>query len=766
MTKPHVRQALAVLLAGLFLAISSPTQAQMMGIPTSSGETSEEVALPDPLTPEAIRALVSRLSDAEVRELLLRQLDVVAERQAAEAAAESNTVAGVLGNALVGVWNAAAGSVREFPTLLGDLRHGFETFIGRAGWGGLGVLLLTLAGLIPVGLAAERLVNRQTAAWQRRMTEQSEPATLRATLSFLGRRLFADVIGLLTFLVVTRVLAPLVVSADAIPLAHSIMVSFVVLPRLVAALSRFLLAPKRADLRLLSVDDWTASYLHRSQIGLAVLVGASGFLVSFMNANDAAGAATQLGFWLTVAVFGWLLVITIRARAGLASMARGWDPDVTRLEARLAAAYPYVAMVLIVIGWLGMEIIFTQGRTDLLAGGKPYLTLGLILMAPAMDTAIRGLVRHLVPPMQGEGAVAEKAWQSTRRSYVRIGRVIVFGIVVMTIARMWSIDFTNLASAGVGIRFAARLITVAMIVAAGYLVWEVLTLLVNRKLANEMSASGVDPNAEELGGEGGGAGGSRLSTILPLARLALQTLVIVLTVLIALGNLGIDVTPLLAGAGIVGLAIGFGAQTLVRDIVSGLFFLIDDAFRIGEYLVIDNIVGTVEKISIRSLQLRHHEGAVHTIPYGEIPRVTNNSRDWVIVKMRFTVPFETDVNKIKKIFKQIGKDIMEQPYAGDLIQTFKSQGVNSVDDVGIVVRGKFMSKPGKQWVIRKDIYARVQKAFSENGIEFARREVRVSIPELGNGAPLDEDQKRAVAQQAASAAAESTREQPVSEPGR
>ena len=206
-----------------------------------------------------------------------------------------------------------------------------------------------------------------------------------------------------------------------------------------------------------------------------------------------------------------------------------------------------------------------------------------------------------------------------------------------------------------------------------------------------------------------------------------------------------------AGAGIVGLAIGFGAQTLVRDVVSGIFFLIDDAFRVGEYLVIDDTVGTVEKISIRSLQLRHHKGPVHTIPYGEIPKVTNNSRDWVIMKLKFTFPFETDVNKIKKLFKKVGAEMLEADYADDLIQTFKSQGVYDVDDVGIVIRGKFMAKPGTQWVIRKDIYTRVQKVLDEAGIQFARREVRVQIPGLDGSKDLSDEQVKAVGAAASNA---------------
>jgi small-conductance mechanosensitive channel len=147
------------------------------------------------------------------------------------------------------------------------------------------------------------------------------------------------------------------------------------------------------------------------------------------------------------------------------------------------------------------------------------------------------------------------------------------------------------------------------------------------------------------------------------------------------------------------------------------------------------------------MQLRHTEGAVHTIPYGEIPQVTNSSRDWVIVKMKFTVPFDTDMKKVKKIFKTIGAEIMQQPYAGDIIETFKLQGVGDVNDVGMVIRGKFKAKPNRQWVARKDIYSKIQQAFEQNGIEFARREVRVNV----GGSHLDEAGRQQIAMAAADA---------------
>jgi len=392
-----------------------------------------------------------------------------------------------------------------------------------------------------------------------------------------------------------------------------------------------------------------------------------------------------------------------------------------------------------------------------LLDGRQVWSLLLLLFAPTFDTAIRGLVRHLVKPMQGEGALAEAAYQRTKRGYIRIGRVIVGVIVIITIAKIWDIDLDNLAAASIGARAAGVMIEGIIITLIGYLFWQVLSLAINRKLASEQTGIGDDGE----GGDEGGTGISRLATVLPLLLGTLKIAIIVIVALVVIGNFGIDTTPLLAGAGIVGLAIGFGAQKLVADVVSGVFFLIDDAFRGGEYVDIEGTLGTVEKISIRSLQLRHHKGAVHTIPYGEIPKITNYSRDWVIMKLRFTVPFDTDPNKVKKIFKGIGAEMMAVPeYAEDFLQPFKSQGVFDFDDVGMIIRGKFMARPGKQFVLRKEIYNRVKAAFEANGIAFARREVRVAIPGLEGRDDLTEDQRSGIAAAATAAAQQAEAEGP------
>ena len=188
--------------------------------------------------------------------------------------------------------------------------------------------------------------------------------------------------------------------------------------------------------------------------------------------------------------------------------------------------------------------------------------------------------------------------------------------------------------------------------------------------------------------------------------------------------LDVNVWPLITGLSVFGLALGFGSQTLVKDIVSGLFFLLDDAFRMGEYIETSGAKGTVERISVRSVSLRHPRGAVATIPYGQIGKIQNFSRDWVIEKLVFRVAFDTDVEKVRKLFKQIGQEIAADPELNeDLMETFKSQGIASVEDGTLLVRGKFKAKAGKQFGIRKAVLSAVQRAFRENGIQAVPRPI-------------------------------------------
>ncbi len=249
----------------------------------------------------------------------------------------------------------------------------------------------------------------------------------------------------------------------------------------------------------------------------------------------------------------------------------------------------------------------------------------------------------------------------------------------------------------------------------------------------------------ERGDEGGAVGATRLATLLPIFRNFLLGVIVVIAGMVILSEMGIDIGPLFAGAGVIGLAIGFGAQSLIRDVFSGAFFLIDDAFRRGEYIDLGSVKGTVERISIRSMQLRHHLGPLHTIPFGEIQHLTNYSRDWVTMKLPLRVTYDTDVEKVRKLIKKLGQELQEHPELGDkFLEPLKSQGVFKMEDSAMIIRMKFMTKPGDQFMVRKLVYTRIRELFAENGIKFAHREVTVRVAD-DRPEPLDQEGRRALA---------------------
>jgi small-conductance mechanosensitive channel len=271
------------------------------------------------------------------------------------------------------------------------------------------------------------------------------------------------------------------------------------------------------------------------------------------------------------------------------------------------------------------------------------------------------------------------------------------------LAGAFGIDLREVAKSAFG---------VALIALAAAFLWNVVGTLTARALRAELTAAAAGD------GEVLGVPRSRLGTLVPLLSAVGKSSILVLALLSVLVSVGVNVWPLITGLSVFGLAVGFGSQTLVKDVVSGLFFLIDDAFRFGEYIETSGAKGTVEKISVRSVSLRHQRGALATIPYGQIGKIQNFSRDWMIEKLTFRVAFNTDVEKLRKIFKKIGQEISDNPeLAPDLLEPFKSQGIAAVEDGTLVIRAKFKAKAGKQSMIRRAALTAVHKAFQENGIQ-------------------------------------------------
>ncbi|MBZ6078973.1 mechanosensitive ion channel family protein [Microvirga puerhi] len=384
-----------------------------------------------------------------------------------------------------------------------------------------------------------------------------------------------------------------------------------------------------------------------------------------------------------------------------------WSPT----RQRFAKAWPVIAIVAL----LGTAVVLQLGVTlgHPLPGLPMLLTLLLVLVAPHVDSAI--------------GVWAERRERTSSSSVMsaslrRTARFAFAILVLVLLGYEWALP--ALEALGSDVQWIrAKAIAIALVALIGSLLWNATGVAIAR-IARQDS---VGPSDEEVQ-----APRSRLGTLLPLLGSTAKIGILVFTILTILVVLDVNVWPVITGLSVFGLAIGFGSQTLVKDIVSGLFFLVDDAFRLGEYIETSGAKGTVEKISVRSVSLRHPRGAIATIPYGQIGKIQNYSRDWVIEKLVFRVAFDTDVEKVRKLFKQIGQEIANDPNLNvDLLEPFKSQGIASVEDGTLLVRGKFKARAGKQFGIRKAVLTAVQRAFQENDIMAVPRPMPVPALQPG-----------------------------------
>lgn len=324
------------------------------------------------------------------------------------------------------------------------------------------------------------------------------------------------------------------------------------------------------------------------------------------------------------------------------------------------------------------------------------------------------------PPAGPPGRAQMRSFEDLAR---RLASLFALGSAIWALAWVWGGPdvFANGAPLD-------RVQDVTDILLVGYVLYHAVRIWIDRRLAEE-GGEEIEP---EPGDEGGGASAaSRLATLLPLLRNFVLILIAASCAIFAAMELGVNVAPLVGGAGIIGLAIGFGSQTLVRDILSGAFFLADDAFRKGEYIDIGDVKGTVEKISLRSFQLRHHLGALNTVPFGEVKYLTNYSRDWVMMKLPLRLTYDTDPDRVRRLIKKLGEKLLQHPEEGrKFLQPLKSQGVYMMEDSAMIIRVKYMTRPGDQWTTRKLVYQEIRELFAREGIRFAHREVTVRIPDL------------------------------------
>jgi small-conductance mechanosensitive channel len=599
------------------------------------------------------------------------------------------------------------------------------------------LLVVGLLAILAAGFLARQAVRRRLvdpldggAARSDRFAQRLARALYRALVDLLGLGAFA-----LTAIVLVTAFVPAPGAARSFLLSY---VTAALVALAVALASRFLLAPEAPGARLLPLGDGAARFLHGWLVTLAA-VGSVAWLSAALLILSGMQLAAHLLLALAVGTLMALLLMAmiLSGRRLLATALLGESPSAASpLRARLARSWHVLAILYIAVIWaLWAASIVSRGPSSI------WSAVASVLLAAALPLLDQGFGRGLAQVLGADAALPaarERTFAIIRRAF----RIVLVGVAIVLLPSFWGIDVLRLLGAPGAAVFSHALFNILITTLVAYVVWQLAETVLDRSLATSGPVATLTQTA-------------RARTLKPLLRKFILTVLVVIWAMIALSAVGIDIGPLLAGAGVVGIALGFGAQTLVRDVVSGIFFLLDDAFRVGEYIEAGTLKGTVEGISIRSLRVRHHRGALHTVPYGELKSLTNHSRDWVIVKLEFLVTYDTDVEQVRKLVKGIGQELLEDPELGpNFIEPLKSQGIHQLADHGLLVRAKFTAKPGEQFVIRRAALERIKQTFDAAGIKFAYP--TVTIHSNAGAPPPDEQALQAAARTALRAPANGT----------
>ncbi|MDO6485062.1 mechanosensitive ion channel family protein [Shimia thalassica] len=636
-------------------------------------------------------------------------------------------------------------------------------------------LMWTLA-LLAVGILFEReIFGKRLARGFVVSRIQENPHGYSEKLPFLVFRFFAGCIGVMVSVLVASVLGTMLFGSTedtAIEFTILTIVAAYSLVRITSLVWRMILSPYLEQYRIPNFSTPDAKRLHRWLFMMATMDICTmffGLWLSELGLNYDVYAIGVLALTTLFALFN-LLLILVNRRAISNAIRDGRPLKSVTLATRLASQlWAPLLSLYVIYGWMRLSVDLVLDREQalpLIAGAYLIFTSIVVVYATInygiekyfnrsrtireLNTAAEEAV--LAAEESGVEDEVSKSLMEELRDEIDSRRINTFEDLAQRISGILALVaglYATLTIFG-GEQLVAddgligRFLDVVIIIFIGYIVFNCFRIWIDSKIREEQG----DINEEaELGDEGGETGASRLATLLPLFRNFILIVILVTITLIILMEFGVNVSPLFAGAGVVGLAIGFGAQTLVRDVFSGAFFLFDDAFRKGEYIDIGGVKGTVEKISVRSFQLRHHLGPLHTVPFGEIQHLTNYSRDWVIMKLPLRVTYDTDVERVRKMIKNLGIELLDDPVIGDnFIQPLKSQGVIEMQDSAMIIRVKFMTKPGDQWLVRKKVFQEIRSLFEREGIRFAHREVTVRLAdEDAAAADLTPKQKEAIA---------------------
>ncbi|MDI1288086.1 MAG: mechanosensitive ion channel [Reyranella sp.] len=602
-------------------------------------------------------------------------------------------------------------AISHFPALIAHLLRLPEIISGAR-------TALLLAAIVIAGLAAEYIVRLVLRGVRVRALSNASPVQ-----GFVRAFLF-DAVALAALWIAGRLVVGQMGDSQSIGgrLGQQLLMVLVYW-RGFNLVFRAWLRPDAPVGRIAPVDDTTARRLMVALNLLIVLPLADDYQERVLKVTGAGPHAIEVSnlFFTVVVSLGLLAVVWHWRREMAAWLAAMVGENALARQLKLDMARNWWMVGLAFYGFTGVAELYGElmGNEAAPAGMDVIesLLIGLLLF----ETLMYRVTHHVVSELPMAGDVAADCLRLAVRLYAAI--LIVNAFMVQVVAAATPAEW---APHDRGAKIAA--ISAVLI----YALWRFIRYRMDSYVAaNPLPSADAGGDAED----DVKVSASRLRTLMPLLRVVAGVTIAVVGTLLVLSELGINITPLIAGASVLGLAVSFGSQSLVRDVVSGVFFLAEDSFRIGEYLDCGRVKGTVEGFSVRSLRLRHQNGQLHIVPFGQVGHITNFSRDWTAVKFSLAFAHGTDIELVRKTVKKMGLDMMEEAqFKSVLLQPLKMQGVVDIKDSTVILRFKYMAKPNNPGVVQRIAVRRMYDKFPALGIQFAQGTTTFQMP-MGGFAP-------------------------------
>jgi moderate conductance mechanosensitive channel len=619
------------------------------------------------------------------------QLLVAVSRWSKQLAGEAAATLGTM-NKLPELW-------RWFIDLETDPQASASLFIA-AGW----VSLVFACALLIEFLAGRALRRPRAALLDHLPHSNGESVRLLRLLPYALVRLVLDLVPVALFTASGNLLVGVIGSGDdeRTRLVVIAVVNAYAAVRAVMCVGRMLLSPEDRRLRLWRLPDQEARFVLvwlRRLVAIAVfgdaLVEAALLLGLDQSAHD--------GFERLIALVlaALLIVVVVRSRHGVGDYLRG--AGASRWRGWLAEAWPYLAVITIVSFWIGMATGTHGGFSGLYF---PGVTLAAIIGARLLTIVVLGTLERglrLNPEARDRLPGLNQRIAHYRRPLEYVATTVITALCMVVVLQLWGAPaFAWFVGGGIGRHLVSALLTIAIAIVVSIAIWEITQAVLEHQLA-------------PMGG--GQYRSVRLLTLLPLLRTALLATILTVVGLTALSEIGVNIAPLLAGAGIAGIAIGFGAQHLVQDVITGVFVLFENAIQIGDGVTVAGLTGSVEQLSVRTIRLRAGDGSVHIVPFSAVTTITNSSRGIGNAAVSVTVAYDEDTDRVAAELSEIAAGMrQDDDFKPRMLGDLQLFGVDQVKPWGVTITGQIACTDTGRWPVQREFNRRVKTRFQEVGI--------------------------------------------------